>query len=213
MTERVLVLPRADVPGGCDFHGVRGADGPTLDDLRRAVASHGRYLERPMAENDPTHKQLIPYVVVRDGEAIFLMRRTDAGGDARLHGKASIGVGGHLNPVDEGDDALMAGLRREWEEELEADWEPEFRLIGLLNDDSNPVGAVHLGVVFEVQADGRPVDVREHDKLTGAFAEAGKVAATWDRLETWSQLVALELGMGGEARNSASQTGATTAEA
>ena len=59
--------------------------------------------------------------------------------------------GGHLNPVDEGDDALMTGLRREWSEELEADWEPEFRLIGLLNDDSNPVGAVHLGVVFSVR--------------------------------------------------------------
>ena len=195
MTERVLVLPRADVPGGCDFHGIRCADGATLQDLRRAVARHGRYLERPIAENNPTYKQLIPYVVVRDGEAVFLMQRTDTGGDARLHGKASIGVGGHLNPVDEGDDALMAGLRREWAEELEADWDPEFRLIGLLNDDSNPVGAVHLGVVFEVRADGRPVEVRERDKLTGAFADADEVAAAWDRLETWSRLVAEELGI------------------
>ena len=88
----------------------------------------------------------------------------------RLHGKASIGVGGHLNPVDDGEDALMSGLRREWAEELEADWEPEFELIGLLNDDSNPVGAVHLGVVFSVDARGREVDVREHDKLVGGFA-------------------------------------------
>ena len=213
MTERVLVLPRSEVPGGCDFHGIRKADAEALATLLRAVSRHGIYLERPVAEEDRDHKQLIPYVVVRDGASVFLMHRTDAGGDPRLHGKASIGVGGHLNPVDEGEDALMAGLRREWHEELETDWEPEFRLIGLLNDDSNPVGAVHLGVVFEVQADGRPVDVREHDKLTGAFAEAGKVAATWDRLETWSQLVALELGMGGEARNRASRTGATTAEA
>ena len=197
MTERVLVLPRADVPGGCDFHGIRGADGGTLEDLRRAVTSHGRYLERTVAETDPTHKQLIPYVVVRDGASVFLMRRTVAGGDARLHGKASIGVGGHLNPVDQGEDALMAGLRREWAEELEADWEPEFRLIGLLNDDSNPVGAVHLGVAFEVQADGRLVDVGERDKLSGAFADADEVAATWDRLETWSQLVSLELGIAG----------------
>ena len=195
MTERVLVLPRADVPGGCDFHGIRVADGARLEDLRRAVARHGRYLERPIAEDDPTHKQLIPYVVVRDGELVFLMRRPDAGGDSRLHGKASIGVGGHLNPVDEGEDALMTGLRREWAEELEAAWEPEFRLIGLLNDDTNPVGAVHLGVVFEVQADGRPVDVGERDKLAGAFADADEVAAAWDRLETWSRLVAEELGI------------------
>jgi predicted NUDIX family phosphoesterase len=196
MTERVLVLPRADVPGGCDFHGIRKADAAALGTLRAAVATHGRYLDRPTAEEDPSHKQLIPYVVVRDGDRVFLMHRTDAGGDARLHGKASIGVGGHLNPVDHGEDALMAGLRREWAEELEADWEPDFRLIGLLNDDSNPVGAVHLGVVFVVDTPGRRVDVREHDKLSGAFATADEVAAAWDRLETWSQLVADALGLG-----------------
>lgn len=195
MIERVLVLPRASVPGGCDFHGIRSADDAALQDLRSAVAAHGRYLDRPVAEEDPSHKQLIPYVVVRDGGRVFLMHRTDAGGDARLHGRASIGVGGHLNPVDDGEDALIAGLRREWAEELEADWEPDFRLIGLLNDDTNPVGSVHLGVVFEVETAGRPVDVREHDMLVGAFVGADEVARSWDRLETWSQLMASTLGL------------------
>lgn len=189
------MLSRDDVPGGTEFHGVRPAGDADLLRLRSAVRQDGRYLERPAAEVDPSVKQLIPYVVVRDGERVFLMRRTDAGGDARLHGKASIGVGGHLNPVDEGEDALMAGLRREWDEELEADWEPEFRLVGLLNDDSNPVGAVHLGVVFTVEAAGRPVSVREHEKLTGAFVDPGEVADAWDRLETWSRLAAEAMGI------------------
>jgi predicted NUDIX family phosphoesterase len=190
MTERVLVLPRADVPGGCDFRGIRPADEATLDALRTAVAAHGRYLERAVAEEEPDYKQLVPYVVVRDGDKVFLMERTDAGGDRRLHGKASIGVGGHLNPVDDGEDALMAGLRREWTEELVAGWTPDFRLVGMLNDDTNPVGAVHLGVVFEVEAAGRPIEVRERDKLMGGFATAETIQAAWDRLETWSQLVA-----------------------
>ena len=190
MTERVLVLARADVPGGCDFHGLRPADGGDLATLREAVAASGRYLDRPVAEDDPAFKQLIPYVVVRDTDRVFLMHRTDAGGDPRLHGKASIGVGGHLNPVDTGADALMAGLRREWVEEVEADWEPEFELVGMLNDDSNPVGAVHLGVVFSVDARGREVDVREHDKLIGAFVDTSELARSWSRMETWSQIVA-----------------------
>jgi len=190
MVELVLVLPRDRVPGGCDFLGLRRTDATALEDLRAAVLAHGRYLARPVAEDDPAFKQLIPYVVVRDGSRIFLMERTDAGGDARLHRKASIGVGGHLNPVDEGEDPLLAGLRREWTEELVADWEPSFELAGLLNDDTNPVGAVHLGVVFEVEARGREVAVRETDKLSGRFVERSAVTAAWDRLETWSQLVA-----------------------
>jgi len=196
MTERVLVLPRTAVPGCCDFHGIRKADASGLADLGVAVAAHGRYLDRAIAEEDASHKQLIPYVVVRDGDRIFLMHRTDAGGDLRLHGKASIGVGGHLNPVDDGADALMAGLRREWSEELDADWEPEFELIGFLNDDTNPVGAVHLGVVFSVDAAGRVMRVREGEKLVGAWVTADTLAESWDRLETWSQLVADALGLG-----------------
>jgi predicted NUDIX family phosphoesterase len=193
MPERVLVLPREQVPGGCAFRGLRETDASALSELRTAVAAHGRYVDRSLAEESPTLKQLIPYVVVRDGDRVFLMHRTDAGGDPRLHGKASIGVGGHLNPVDEGEDALMAGLRREWAEELEARWDPDFVLVGLLNDDSNPVGAVHLGVVFSVEAAGRGVDVRERDKLVGGFADWAQVHAAWDRLETWSQLVARAL--------------------
>lgn len=193
MTERVLVLPRAAVPGGTAFSGLRAADGDALAGLRRAVHAHGRYLDRPVAEEDPAHKQLIPYVVVRDGDTTFLMERTAAGGDARLHLKASIGVGGHLNPVDEGEDPLEAGLRREWQEELDAPWEPSFALVGLLNDDSNPVGAVHLGVVFTVEAQGRPVSVLETEKLTGRFATRDELRAAFDGMETWSQLVASQL--------------------
>jgi predicted NUDIX family phosphoesterase len=190
MVERVLVLPREEVPGGCDFTGIRDADDQTMAALQAATTAHGRFVDRPVAEEDPSLKQLIPYVVVRDGPLVYLMERTAAGGDPRLHGKASIGVGGHLNPVDEGADPLADGLRREWSEELVADWEPAFRLVGLLNDDSNPVGSVHLGVVFEVEANGRPVEVRERDKLSGRFATVAEVRSTAGRMETWSRLVA-----------------------
>ena len=188
--ERVLVLPRDRVPGGCDFRGLRPSTPADLAVLRDAVRRHGRFVERALAEVDPSHKQLIPYVVVRDAARVFVMQRTRAGGDDRLHDRVSIGVGGHLNEVDGTDEPLEAGVLREWSEELVTDWTPEFRLVGLLNDDGNAVGAVHLGVVFEVDAAGRAVDVREREKLSGRFLPWSELAPLRDRLETWSQLVA-----------------------
>ena len=188
--EQVLVVPRAVVPDRAGWRGLR-ADG--IDDFVAAVAAHGEHRPRAAMEADPAWKQVIPYLVVRDGPRYFLMRRTRAGGDARLHDRWSIGVGGHLNP---GDDGLLGGLRREWREELETSFEPDFEPVALLNDDTTEVGAVHLGLVCLVEAAGRPVTVRESDKLSGAFAGPDEVAAVHDDLETWSQLVfdALEAG-------------------
>ena len=113
------------------------------------------------------------------------MRRTKAGGDARLHDRWSIGVGGHLNPGDAG---VEGCLLREWAEELVADFVPGFAPVGLLNDDTTAVGAVHVGFVYVADAAGRPVAIRETEKLVGAFAATGEVAAVHDGLETWSRL-------------------------
>jgi predicted NUDIX family phosphoesterase len=181
--EEVLVVARELVPDGANWYGLRSADLAAFVDV---IARDGRYASRSAMEVDPRHKQIIPYLVLRDGDRYFLMRRTRAGADRRLHDRWSIGVGGHLNP---GDDGLLGGLRREWREELVADFEPDFEPLALLNDDTTDVGAVHLGVVFVADAAGRQVEVREHDKLTGAFATAAEVAAVCEDLETWSRLV------------------------
>ena len=181
--EEVLVVPRASIVPGDGWLGVRRDGlGAALDAVRR----DGFFLRRGDAEEDPTHKQVIPYLVLRDGKRWFLMRRTKAGGDARLHDLWSIGVGGHLNP---GDGDVEGGLRREWAEEVVAGFEPSFEPVGLLNDDTTPVGAVHVGIVFVADAAGRAVEIRETDKLTGAFATTDEVAAVRDSMETWSRLV------------------------
>ena len=181
--EQVLVVPRDDVLAGTGWSGVR-IDG--IEAFLSAVATSGRFAPRSAMEEDPTFKQVIPYLVLRDGDRYFLMRRTRAGGDARLHDRWSIGVGGHLNP---GDGDLAGGLLREWDEELVADFVPDFRIVGLLNDDTTAVGRVHLGAVYVADAAGRPVAIRETDKLSGAFADPADVAAVADDLETWSRLV------------------------
>jgi predicted NUDIX family phosphoesterase len=181
--ERVYVVPASDVLAAAGpWRGVRPAGAGELERL----ASHGSYRPRDEMERDPAFKQVIPYLVVRDGPSYFLMRRTRAGGDERLHERYSIGVGGHLN---EGDGGLEGGLRREWAEEIDAAFEPEFRVVGLLNDDESDVGRVHVGVVYLAETDGRPVAVREIEKLSGRMATRQETAAVVDRMETWSALV------------------------
>jgi len=181
--ELVYAVPREVLLGGAAAWLGMKCEGVAeiLDRARTA----GRYFPRPAAESDPSLKQIIPYLVLRDGDRIFLMKRTKAGGDARLHDHYTIGVGGHLNP---GDSSILGGLAREWREELEADFLPEFVFLGLLNDDTVDVGVHHLGVVYLADAAGRSVRVRETHKLSGSFQPIDVVMDVYDRLETWSQL-------------------------
>jgi len=186
-TEQVLVVPRAAVPGGTDWTGLRRSG---VDAVLAMAATSGTFMDRDAAEVDPAWKQLIPYLVLRDGDRTFLMRRTRAGSDARLHDRYSIGIGGH---VDAADADIAGALQREWREEIEADFDPLPTAIGLLNDDTTAVGAVHLGIVFVADAGGRDVRIRETDKLIGAFASPEEVLDVVDAMESWSQLIVDEL--------------------
>jgi predicted NUDIX family phosphoesterase len=181
--ELVLGLPRARIIGDRPWKGIlsEGIEGH-LD----LIAAEGEYRPRGEAEVDPAWQQVIPYLLMRDGERLFLMQRTQAGGDARLHDLYSLGIGGHLNPEDGG---VLEGLRREFHEEMVAEWDPEPRLIGLLKDDDVLVGQVHVGVVFEADAAGRALSVRETDKLSGRFATPRECEPLYGQMETWSQLL------------------------
>jgi predicted NUDIX family phosphoesterase len=182
--ELVYAVPRNVLFSGIDpWLGVKREG---VDAVLARAGESGDYVPRTAAETDTSLKQIIPYLVLLDGDRIFLMKRTRAGGDARLHDRYTIGVGGHLNP---GDGGILAGLAREWQEEIEADFTPDFEFLGLLNDDTVDVGRHHLGIVYLAQAAGRAVGVRETNKLIGSFEGIEAVRAAYDRMETWSQLV------------------------
>jgi predicted NUDIX family phosphoesterase len=163
---------------GVRRHGVGG--------ILQRVNDSGRFVPRGPAETDPTIKQIIPYLVLRDGDRVFLMRRTRAGGEARLHDHYTIGIGGHLNP---GDGTPLGGLLREWNEEIAADFVPDLEFFGLLNDDTVDVGRHHFGLVYVADAAGRPAAIRERDKLSGSFEPVAVLRVAYDGMETWSRLV------------------------
>jgi predicted NUDIX family phosphoesterase len=182
--ELVYAVPR-DVLFG-DVAPWLGVQRDGMEGVLDRAKSSGKYVPRSAAETDGSLKQIIPYLVLRDGERIFLMKRTRAGGDPRLHDHYTIGVGGHLNP---GDGWVVGGLAREWQEEIDADFIPDFEFFGLLNDDTVEVGRHHLGFVYLADAAGRTLGIRETDKLSGSFEGMPAVRAVYDMMETWSQLV------------------------
>jgi len=186
--EQILVVPRARLFTGPSVHGFTTAS--AAEYLAR-VRVHGTFRRRGDMEEDPSMKQIIAYMIVRHGTRLFLFQRTTAGGEPRLHGKFSIGVGGHINRPDVGGamDPVAAGLQRELEEELCIGGSWRTRLVGVLNDDTNAVGQVHFGLVHVVEVASADIAVRESDTLTGRLADGAELRDLYDRMETWSQLI------------------------
>jgi predicted NUDIX family phosphoesterase len=205
--EFVYVVPRKALFPAFFPHGllpfVEGSASDTttfsLQEFETAVAEHGFFVERARAESSPQWKQVIPYSIVECDGRILVVRRLRKGGESRLHEKHSIGIGGHINPEDiSGEDRgqggrnpIDAGTRREISEELAVRGAYDIRRVGLLNDDSNPVGAVHVGVVQVISVRGS-VEIRERDQLDGRLERPEELAAMLTRgtnFETWSGLL------------------------
>lgn len=195
--EFVLVVKRYDLFDLSFPHGfVAGADDERVALWTARIRDKGFFLERRQAERDSSFKQVIPYVVVTHADEVLLLERLAGGGEARLHGKRSIGVGGHVNPIDDlapGDDLLEAGCRRELEEELHLGAPYDLSPVGAINDESGDVGSVHFGLVYRARLSGNDVSVRETDTLAGSFVAVGALRelATREpgRFETWSRLI------------------------
>jgi predicted NUDIX family phosphoesterase len=192
--ERVLVIPTERFRAAGYFHGFRSAD----PDYRAAVLEASAYQFRPRSEveTDPGFKQLIPYVVLRCAGDLFHYRRGASGTESRLRALRSVGIGGHISEADAagGDDPYQTGMMRELMEEVLIGCGWSERFLGFINDDSTPVGSVHLGVVHLLELETPDVRSREDALADAGFAPLAGLAARADEFETWSQFVLRELG-------------------
>jgi len=154
------------------------------------ILKNYEFLPRPEAENDPSHKQIIPYVTLCRGDEVFVTRRLKKGNETRLHGLLSIGVGGHINPETDGqgEDVLYRGMKREIGEEVEIESMESLTPRGIINDDTTEVGSVHLGLFFTLEVTGE-VSVLETEKLEGFWLKKAELPALSEQMETWSQFV------------------------
>lgn len=151
------------------------------------------FLPRAEAENDPSYKQIIPYAIIAHGDRVLHYVRGKKAGEQRLVAKGSIGIGGHMNDNDESlfafdEAAYRAGVEREVNEEIAIDTSFTDDIVALLNDDSNEVGRVHLGIVHAFRLAEPKVQKREAMITSLGFLSHDELLARRDSLETWSQL-------------------------
>lgn len=190
-TEHVLTIPTQRLRDVGMFQGFTTDIAAYLPLLCDPTAL--RFLPRDAAESDPEHKQLIPYVVLLHGDCVFVYTRSRKGGESRLHALRSLGIGGHINPGDGPlASAYFAGMRRELVEEVDLGHEPAIeaiRLIGFINDDSLPVGTVHLGVVHLLELSEPIAKPREEQLAETGFVSISEAREGRERFETWSQFL------------------------
>lgn len=183
MTEQVMVVRTERL---APFLVERGLVRERTDEILDIIVDEHFFIDRPIAEESPQYKQIIPYVVIRHADRFYLLQRTKKQTESRLHLKYSIGIGGHINP-DTPD--LIDGLQKELEEEVAVDGDYDLTFAGILIDTTTPVGTVHLGLVYLLDSHTGDVAVRETEKMTGRWATRDEVHAVYEALETWSQIV------------------------
>ncbi len=153
--------------------------------------SRHRFVPRPDAEHDAALKQLIPYFVITNGDRIWCYRRGPKPGEKRLADRYSLGVGGHINDRDHNGDSGIypRAALRELNEEIVVPSDARHAITALLNDDSNPVGKVHLGVVHVLITADSSIQPREETIREAGFKTRLELEKQRPALETWSQIV------------------------
>jgi predicted NUDIX family phosphoesterase len=189
--ENILVIKRALFDELGSFQGLKFEPRKYLN----AILSRGNnsFLPRSRAEKDPSHKQIIPYVLLTHGGKVLYYVRGKKAGEQRLIAKGSIGIGGHMNESDESlfaldEAAYRTGVEREVGEEISINSKFDDCIVALLNDDSNEVGQVHLGIVHIFKLVEPRVQKREAMITSVAFLAKDELIARRDSLETWSQI-------------------------
>lgn len=190
--EQVLVIERKVIEQIGVFHGLKFDVNRYLEKI--FVQGVPRFMPRSQAEQDPSYKQLIPYVIMAHEGKYLSYTRGKRAGETRLVAKRSIGIGGHINPVDwtlfsaEPFQTYLEAVEREVSEEVLVETSHTDSIVALLNDDSNEVGSVHLGIVHYWKLDAPEVSKKEQMITQMSFMTPDELQEVRDSLETWSQL-------------------------
>jgi predicted NUDIX family phosphoesterase len=193
LEELVLAIP-ADELWKLITYEEKGLIKENSEALKRIV-QNGLFRKRSELEEDPSFKQVIPYAIISNNESFCLFKRTSGQTEKRLHNKFSLGVGGHMNPgnsKESNEQYLINELKRELFEEvklLNGCLIEDIEFIGFINDDTIPVGRVHIGLLYNIHVSNKNVVINETDRMTADWIDKPDLAEFYEGMETWSKII------------------------
>lgn len=183
--EKILVIPRSVFFQKGDWQGIKRDN---LDYYLELIKSSSFFKKRKDAEDDPFYLQIIPYIVFSFKDKFFLYKYIKKAGEKRLIDHYQLAVGGHIDLTDGKDLDLAA--KREWEEEVDFKGQIlDKKLVGILNDDTEMVEKVHLGLIYHFTGDSDDIKVREIDKLKGEMVNKGDIPKYIRITDIWASII------------------------
>lgn len=183
--EQILVVKRDKLFFEPAWQGLKQVD---TDKYLKVIDQEKEFLPRQLMEADTSYKQIIPYLIFNYQDKYFLMQRQAKASEQRLKNKYSLGIGGHIRQEDITSNDIIDWARREFCEEVKYIGSYTVKPLGFLNDDSNAVGQVHIGLVLLLQGDSDNISV-EAELKSGQLLTLEECQAYYDSMETWSQMV------------------------
>lgn len=186
--EHILVVKRAHIFADITDEAWHGLKEVNFEHYLHIINNKKEFLPRSIMETDPTYKQIIPYLIFEHNKNYFLMQRQSTASETRLRNKLTLGIGGHIRQEDMQEDSLFAWATREFHEEVDYAGNLAVKPLGILNDDSDDVGKVHIGFVFLLTGDVPHIAVKSELK-SGVLVPLSECIAQREFMESWSQFV------------------------
>ena len=183
--EKILVIKKNILFSYQVTNGLKPAD---FNHYQKLIRKYKKFMWRSKVEQDPTYKQIIPYLIFTHDDKFFVMRRKNDASEVRLQNKFSLGIGGHIKKEDLKRTNIIEWAEREFHEEVEYKGNFEIEPIGILNDESNAVGQVHTGFVFLLRGEHNNIKIKDEHK-EGMLVTLEECKALYNQMENWSQIV------------------------
>ncbi len=209
--ESILVVKRNHLfPDGA-WQGLKPVD---FDHYLHIIECKQEFHSRSLMETDETYKQIIPYLIFEHENKYFLMQRQSNASEKRLQNKYTLGIGGHIRREDlqshsfpsqasvfakatpdrqdeqggKNSHPIFNWANREFHEEVNYDGSFTIEPLGILNDDSNAVGKVHIGFVFLLHGNSDQISIKSELK-SGRLVDLAECTTHMSAMEQWSQRV------------------------